>query len=74
MVRTSFKQGREFLDQLGDYQLLKKNSAPKGLNECMYIPVMLFLNKMVASSECNQVCIVGWCRYGHRSRAPHICV
>lgn len=44
----------------------------KGLGECMHIPVMLLLNKMVASSECNQVCIVCRCRYGHRSCAPHI--
>lgn len=40
--------------------------------EPTYIPVMLFLNKMVAGPERNEVCIVCRRRYGNRSCAPHI--
>lgn len=40
--------------------------------ELKYIPVMLFLNKMVAGPERNEVCIVCRRGYGNRSGAPHI--
>jgi len=54
--------------------LMKSSTNYFAMNTTLYlvVPVVLFLNEMITSSESDQVCVVRWRRYWHTAGTAHI--